>query len=195
VTTEASKRHDSIDAATLRRWRAENTSLRLLDVRTSSEFENARIAGAVNVPLSQLKRHRADIVSGLDGDRVVVLCQSGPRSEQASKLLAEQGYTGAVVLKGGVNAWAAAAGELEQGQPKWAMERQVRLTAGALVLTGIVGSLRFPKLRFLSGAVGAGLTFAAATNTCAMSRVLGLLPYNRGSRADLDRAVADLTGR
>ncbi len=195
MSTDVTSTPDAIDAPTFRRWKADDSSLRVLDVRTSSEFENSRIPGAVNVPLDQLKRHAAEILAGLNGDRLVVLCQSGPRAEQASKLLAGQGYTGAVVLKGGVNAWAAATGELEEGHPKWAMERQVRLTAGLIVLLGILGSLRIPTLRFLSGAVGGGLTFAAVTNTCAMSRVLGLLPYNRGSRRDVERAVAELTGR
>ncbi len=38
-------------------------------------------------------------------------------------------------------------------------------------------------LKWIAGFVGAGLTFAAVTNTCAMSRVLGLLPHNRTSSA------------
>ncbi len=195
MTTEATATRGWIDATTLRRWREEDDPLRLLDVRTAAEFENAHIPGAVNIPLDQLKSRCGEIRSGLEGARLVVLCQSGPRSQQASTLLAKHGCSEAVVLKGGVNAWAGAEGELEEGQPKWAMERQVRLAAGLIVLVGILGSLRLPKLRFLSGAVGGGLTFAAVTNTCAMSRVLGLLPYNRGSRSDVDRAVAELTGR
>lgn len=195
MSVEAASTQKSIDAATLRRWRAEDVPLRILDVRMASEYENAHVPGSVNIPLDQLKRHAAEIRSGLNGDHLVLICQGGPRAEQACKLLSEQGYAQSMVLKGGVNAWLAANGDLTEGQPKWAIERQVRLAAGMLVLSGIIGSLRFPKLRFLSGAVGGGLTFAAVTNTCAMSRVLALLPYNRGSRKGVERAVAELTGR
>jgi len=75
------------------------------------------------------------------------------------------------------------------------MERQVRLAAGSLVLAGILASLRWPGARLLPGAVGAGLTFAALSNTCAMSRVLLKLPYNQTGNADGEQTVAALTGR
>jgi hypothetical protein len=42
--------------------------------------------------------------------------------------------------------------------------------------------------------IGAGLTFAALTNTCAMGMLLAGLPYNRGPRTDLDQVVTALTG-
>lgn len=73
------------------------------------------------------------------------------------------------------------------------MDRQVRLVAGSLVLAGILASLRWPKARFLSGAVGGGLTFAALSNTCAMSKVLLKLPYNTTSRGAALRTVQALT--
>ncbi len=69
-----------------------------------------------------------------------------------------------------------------------------RLAAGSLVLVGILASLRWPAGRLLPGAVGAGLTFAALSNTRAMSRVLLKLPYNRTGNADTEMAVAALTG-
>ena len=63
------------------------------------------------------------------------------------------------------------------------MDRQVRMAAGALVTTGVVaGHLVSPKLRLLAGAVGAGLTVSAATNTCAMGAALARMPWNRGAQ-------------
>ncbi|MCZ2858178.1 hypothetical protein [Blastococcus sp. VKM Ac-2987] len=50
-------------------------------------------------------------------------------------------------------------------------------------MTSILASLRFPRARFLAGGVGAGLTTAAVTDTCAMGAALSRLPYNRGGRA------------
>lgn len=75
------------------------------------------------------------------------------------------------------------------------MERQVRLAAGSLVLGGVLASLRWPTARFLSGAVGAGLTYAALSSTCAMSRLLRRLPYSRAGITDSDQAVAALPRR
>jgi hypothetical protein len=48
-------------------------------------------------------------------------------------------------------------------------------------------------LKYLAGFVGAGLTFAALTNTCAMGMALAKLPYNRSAGRDVDRVVRDLT--
>lgn len=60
------------------------------------------------------------------------------------------------------------------------MERQVRLTAGSLVLLGLLlGLLAHPAFALLSAAVAGGLVFSALTDTCGMAAVLGRLPFNR----------------
>ncbi|MEU3910199.1 MULTISPECIES: YgaP-like transmembrane domain [unclassified Streptomyces] len=62
----------------------------------------------------------------------------------------------------------------------WVLERQVRLTAGGLVLIGLLlGLLVHPELGLLSAAVAAGLVFSAVTDTCGMAVVLGRPPFNR----------------
>ncbi len=62
-----------------------------------------------------------------------------------------------------------------------------------MVVTGIAG-LFVPGLHLIGTAVGAGLAFAALTNTCALGMLLAKLPYNRGPRTDLDTVVAALRG-
>ncbi len=76
------------------------------------------------------------------------------------------------------------------------MDRQVRLVAGSLVLAGVVIDLAVPGVRWVSAAVGAGLLFSAATNTCAMGAMLGKLPYNRprNSGAAFEATLAALHG-
>jgi len=69
-----------------------------------------------------------------------------------------------------------------RGQPRWALERQVRLVAGALVLAGLALGLRLPTARLLTGGVGTGLVLSALTDTFTMARILAALPYNRGPR-------------
>lgn len=73
--------------------------------------------------------------------------------------------------------------------------RQTRVNGAPRSHPCIGGHLSDTKLRFLSGASGAGLIFAALTNTFAMSWVLGLLPYNRVSRNAVGQAVTQLTRR
>ena len=44
----------------------------------------------------------------------------------------------------------------------------------------------------MTAAIGAGLTFAALSNTCAMGMMLAKLPYNRGPRTDIRTVIAEL---
>ena len=76
-----------------------------------------------------------------------------------------------------------------RGQPRWALERQVRLVAGALVLAGLALGRRLPRARLLTGGVGTGLVLSALTDTCTMGQLLAALPYNRAPR---DRTPAEV---
>jgi uncharacterized transporter YbjL len=73
------------------------------------------------------------------------------------------------------------------------MERQVRLTAGSVVLLGLLlGLVVHPAFQLLSAGIAVGLVFSAVTNTCGMAAMLGKLPWNRPSQADLDATLARL---
>ena len=39
-----------------------------------------------------------------------------------------------------------------------------------------------PKIRLLAGAIGTGLTFSAATNTCAMGQAISAMPWNKAAQ-------------
>ncbi|MEJ5913259.1 rhodanese-like domain-containing protein [Pseudokineococcus sp. 1T1Z-3] len=153
----------------------------LLDVRSAAEFESAHVEGAVNVPLDLLTRDAGPVAARLRGD-VVVMCAAGARAERARQLLVAAG-TGATlqVLGGGTADVASAGGTVVEGRARWAMDRQVRLAAGSLVLTGMLVGLAVPAARLLAGGVAAGLTVSALTNTCPMARALALLPHNCGA--------------
>jgi len=47
---------------------------------------------------------------------------------------------------------------VDRGVQRWELERQVRLVAGSLVVSPVVGSVAVPRLKWLAAAVGAGLT-------------------------------------
>ncbi|MCX4391310.1 rhodanese-like domain-containing protein [Micromonospora peucetia] len=181
----------TIDAATLRELIDSGHAPRLLDVRTPGEFESSHIPGSYNVPLDLLREHREELRRHLDED-VVLICRSGARSVQAEQALAGAGLPNLKVLTGGIMAWQAVHAPIAQGRPRWDLERQVRLVAGSVVLASVLGSVFVPQLKWVAGFIGAGLTFAAVTNTCAMGMLLGKLPYNRGASCDLDSVVGQL---
>lgn len=160
----------------------------LLDVRSPGEFESSHIPGSVNIPLDELGSVATRLSEHLVGPLALV-CQSGARARSAANMLRQNGVAQARVLDGGIAAWEQSGGDVVRGRAHWAMERQVRLVAGSLVLSGIVGSLLVPRLKWLAGAIGAGLTFSALSNTCAMANVLGRLPYNRGTSYDLESSI------
>jgi rhodanese-related sulfurtransferase len=183
---------NSIDAPRLEDLLAGDSDVRLLDVRPPAEFESAHIPGAYNVPLASLGEHAAELERHVR-EPVVLVCGSGTRAGQACTELAASGMANLRVLTGGMRAWDDGRRPVRRGKQRWDLERQVRLVAGSLVLAGIVGSVVVPRLKYLSGAVGAGLSVAALTNTCAMGVLLSKLPYNRSAECDVEAVIRELT--
>jgi rhodanese-related sulfurtransferase len=178
--------------AELRGWLEAPDAPRILDVRSPAEFETVHIPGAYNVPLDTLREHREELARHLD-DHVVLVCRSGMRAQQAERAFADVGLPNVHVLEGGVTAWESEGGEVERGEARWDLERQVRLVAGGIVLAAGLGSLAVPRLKWLATGVGAGLVTAALTDTCMMGVALSKLPYNRGTAScDIDAVVAEL---
>jgi rhodanese-related sulfurtransferase len=182
----------TVDAATLRELLTAGGGLRILDVRTPGEFQTAHIPGAYNVPLDLLREHRTELRAHLD-DQVVLVCRSGARATQAGQTLAEVGLPNVKVLDGGMLAWQHTDAPVNRGRTRWDLERQVRLAAGLIVASSVLGSLLMPGLQWVAALMGAGLTVAALTNTCAMGMLLAKLPYNRGTAScDLNSIVGQL---
>lgn len=164
--------------------------VRVVDVRSGGEFESAHIPGAYNVPIDALGEHQRDLVDL--GDPVVLVCQSGARACRAESALRDAGMDNVRVLAGGMDAWQREGREVVTLKARWPIERQVRLVAGALVAGSIAASAFVPKAKWVAGGVGAGLTIAALTNTCAMGSLLMRLPYNRPAECGVDATVARL---
>ncbi len=181
----------TVGSRDLRDMLTSTTPTRVLDVRTPGEFETAHIAGSYNVPLDLLREHRDEIVRHLD-ERVVLVCRSGQRAAQAEETLRAAGMPNVHILAGGITAWQAEGFEVNRGLPHRDLERQVRLVAGSIVLTSVLGSIAVPKLKWFAAAIGGGLSVAAITNTCAMGAALSRLPYNRGASCDAQSIVAQL---
>ncbi|MFS0753036.1 rhodanese-like domain-containing protein [Oceanobacillus sp. 1P07AA] len=74
-----------------------------VDVRTLAEFKGNNIRGFKNIPLHTLGK-KATYELSTDKE-VVVICQSGMRSQKASKVLKKLGFTNVTNVKGGMNTW------------------------------------------------------------------------------------------
>ncbi|MER6445419.1 rhodanese-like domain-containing protein [Streptomyces venezuelae] len=167
----------------------------VLDVRTPSEYATGHLPGALNIPLDRLDRALPDIRKAADRGDILVVCASGTRSQDACQTLTDAGIATAT-LTGGTTAWTDGGHTLHHPQTgtrtAWAMERQVRFTAGAVVLTGLaLGRLR-PAFRLASAGIAGGLVFSALTNTCGMAALLAKLPHNRPHQGDLEATLAAL---
>ncbi len=81
----------------------------ILDVRTQGEFAKGHFAGALHIPIDELRERLHQVPRER---RVVVHCRSGFRGHLAVRLLLEQGYTNVANLTGG---WVSL--ELEGGFP------------------------------------------------------------------------------
>ena len=86
----------------------------ILDVRTPQEYAQGHLPGAVNVDVSS--PDFAAQVATLDPSApYAVYCRSGNRSGVAVATMAEQGFTNAYHLGGGITAWQDAGGEVVTG--------------------------------------------------------------------------------
>src|SRR6516165_9717604 len=80
---------------------AEN-AVSLIDVRNPGECERGAIAGALHIPLAQLRSRLGEVSTA---NPIVVHCASGWRSSVAASLLRESGFQNVADLAGGYNAW------------------------------------------------------------------------------------------
>ena len=156
---------------------------RFIDVREYPEFAEGHIEGSELVPLGTLDK------ASEDWDRSAplnLICRSGRRAEDARQTLDGKGFTALKVLEGGLQAWTNSGKPLTVARNKpWSMERQVRVTAGTLVLTFFgLGMLTSKKLFVGAALVGAGLVYAGISDTCMMGSVLGRMPWNDPKKAN-----------
>lgn len=150
----------------------------LLDVRTPVEHGEIHIPGSRLMPLHELDPRKVAGWVPADGT-CYVICRSGQRAVQAAEKLSAAGIPEVVILEGGVNAWDAAGLPVNRGRKAISIERQVRIAAGLMIVSGVVlGSVVNPWFLALSAFVGCGLVFAGITDWCGMGLLLARMPWN-----------------
>ena len=166
-----------VDAKTVKRWIEEDRAV-LIDVREADEHAREHIPQARLVPLSGF--NPSDFPK--DFEKIGVFhCQSGTRTAEAAARILQTDFAQVCELEGGLTGWkdAGLAVNFNRKAPISIM-RQVQITAGSLVVLGIVlAVLVSPWFMALSAFVGAGLTFAGVSGTCAMASILSHMPWNK----------------
>lgn len=92
-----------ITAEKLKEQLDNGTSMQLLDVRETWEYEICHIEPSRNIPMSTIPTVLDDIDSEI---MTVVICHHGMRSFQVAQYLESQGFKNVGNLEGGIAAWA-----------------------------------------------------------------------------------------
>jgi rhodanese-related sulfurtransferase len=153
-----------------------------LDVRTPREYSEVHALGSINVPLDEFDPRVLVETGRYPKDQpIYVICHTGTRARKAVDELEKYGFHAATVVEGGTEGWVRLELPVQRsGTRAISLERQVRIAAGSLVLTGaILGWLVNPGFFGLCAFVGGGLVFAGITDFCGMGLLLAKLPYNR----------------
>jgi len=97
----------------LQRMHDEGASFLLLDVREHDEIATASIDFARHIPMAAVPERLAELPKDKP---IVVMCHGGTRSGRVAKYLRENGFSNAVNLTGGIDAWAV---EIDPSVPRY----------------------------------------------------------------------------
>ncbi len=86
----------------------------VIDVCEANEYAAGHVGGARNIPLNQLEEKLPAMVKN-KALPVILVCQSGARSNRAVAIAKKLGYEGAQSLGGGLGAWRTANLPVEKG--------------------------------------------------------------------------------
>jgi rhodanese-related sulfurtransferase len=87
-------------------------SIVYVDVREPHEFNNVRVPGSVNLPLSMFEPERLAIP---EGAKVVFGCAAGVRSRKAVDLAVAMGFPFTAHYPGGMKGWVEAGEPFDRG--------------------------------------------------------------------------------
>ena len=156
-------------------------SIDLIDVRTPIEFREVHATIARNVPLDELDPHTVNKQrTGKPNTPLYLICKAGSRGAKACQKFTNATYSDVVNVEGGTDAWVEAGLPVVRGKKIISLERQVRITAGLIVLaSGIMAIAVHPYFAGIAVLIGGGLVFAGITDTCGMGMMLAKMPWNR----------------
>lgn len=119
-----------------------------LDVRSAEEFSLGSIAGASNIPHTEIRSR----ITEIPRDRPIVInCAVGLRGYIAERILRQKGYTNVCNLTGGYHTWQAVTNELD------ALAHPQEATITSLPHVEEDGSIRIPRTESITFVDACGL--------------------------------------
>jgi rhodanese-related sulfurtransferase len=94
--------YSTISVSGARAMMQSSSNVLIVDVRTSGEYAQGHLKGAINIPLSDLPLRFDELAQNRP---MLVYCQTGYRSAQASSFLVKAGFTQVYNMEGGIAAW------------------------------------------------------------------------------------------
>ena len=151
---------------------SEGTSV-IIDVREPAEYKDRHIPGALNQPSSKYSK---DQYSQFDGKKIYLVCQSGKRAKQIGKKLQADGLSEVFVLEQHMESIPRA-----YTNKGWTVDRQFRMTLGALLATFLVLFLfEVPYAFIIPLILCSGLIITSIIDRCYMRIGIAMLPWNKG---------------
>src|SRR3990167_365645 len=126
------------------------------------------IPGAHLIPVGTIELNK--LQSEISNKKIIIHCKLGMRGEKGcKKLLNDNPNLDVYNIEGGIEKWkqCGLSVEVNQNAPIDVM-RQVQITAGILILLGVI-----------YGFVGLGLFLSGITGYCGMARLLMRMPWNK----------------
>ncbi len=93
------KKYETVSPA--RAKEAQDQGAMLIDVRESSEYRSGHAPGARHISVQVIERRLGEIPKER---QIVVMCQSGMRSQRAAEILSRNGYQ-VLNVSGGIIGW------------------------------------------------------------------------------------------
>ncbi len=150
----------------------------VVDIREPGEYRREHISGSKNIPRAELGK--SDLSA--EQDKIAIFhCASGNRTRQCQEAILACGFKETYCLPEGIAQWKRCQLPViyDRSAPIEIM-RQVQITAGSLVVIGILlSTFIHPYFILLSAFIGAGLIFSGVSGTCGMGKMLSYMPWNR----------------
>ncbi|PSJ41100.1 rhodanese-like domain-containing protein [Zobellella taiwanensis] len=77
----------------------------VVDIRPAEEFRKGHVAGAINLPNSQLKANNLNLIEKFKDKPLVLVCETGMTTSSAGRLLTKAGFKQVFALRGGMADW------------------------------------------------------------------------------------------
>ena len=101
------------------RFNANPTSVKLIDVRTLTEWNTARVAGSIHAPIESIEQNPEDL--DVEGASLIgFICHHGVRSLRAVLALQSLGYENTRSIIGGIELWSQA---VDANIPRYTRDR------------------------------------------------------------------------